>query len=111
MGAHNALMELENVRIKKNMRNNVNRAANCDNANVDKTMDAAQRQIEAIEAIERGLGLRKLPAHLRSMAQVRVEHPDSPLKELGEYFNPPISKSAVNNRLRKLMEIARDMHI
>ena len=68
MGAHNALMELENVRIKKNMRNNVNRAANCDNANVDKTMDAAQRQIEAIEAIERGMGLKKLPVHLRRMA-------------------------------------------
>ena len=110
MGAHNALMDLENVRIKKNMRNNVNRAANCDNANVDKTMDAAQRQIEAIEAIERGMGLKKLPVHLRRMAEVRVEHPDSPLKELGEYFDPPISKSAVNNRLRKLMEIARDMH-
>ena len=110
MGAHSALMELENVRIKKNVRNNVNRAANCDNANVDKTMDAAQRQIEAIETIERGVGLNNLPPHLRAMAQVRVEHPDSPLKELGEYFSPSISKSAVNNRLRKLMEIAQDMH-
>ena len=109
MGAHKALLALENVRITKNMRNNVNRAANCDNANVEKTMDAAQRQIEAIELIERNMGFQKLPEHLRQMAEVRVEHPDTPLKELGEYINPPISKSAVNHRLRKLVEIAREM--
>ena len=109
MGAHQALMALENVRITKNVRNNVNRAANCDNANVDKTMDAARRQIEAIEQIEREMGFARLPRHLREMAEIRLENPETPMKELGECFDPPISKSAVNHRLRKLVEIAREM--
>ncbi|MGI5885267.1 MAG: DNA-binding protein WhiA [Candidatus Spyradocola sp.] len=109
MGAHQALMALENVRITKNVRNNVNRAANCDNANVDKTMDAAQRQIQAILEIEKGMGFPRLPRHLREMAEKRLEYPETPMKELGECFDPPISKSAVNHRLRKLVEIAREM--
>lgn len=109
MGAHKALLAIENIRITKDMRNNVNRAANCDNANVDKTMDAAQRQIQAIRIIEEGMGFARLPRHLREMAEKRMEYPETPMKELGECFNPPISKSAVNHRLRKLVEIAREM--
>lgn len=109
MGAHKALLAYENVRITKNVRNNVNRQANCDNANVEKTMDAAQRQIEAIEYIEQHGGFRTLSAPLRQMAETRMEHPDTPLKELGEYITPAISKSAVNHRLRKLVEIAKQM--
>ncbi len=107
MGAHKALLALENVRITKNVRNNVNRAANCDSANVDKAMDAAQRQIEAIQLIEGRGGFRSLSAPLQAMAEARLEHPDLPLKELGESMVPAISKSAVNHRLRKLMEIAQ----
>ena len=109
MGAHKALLAFENVRITKNMRNNVNRQANCDNANVEKTMDAAQRQIDAIEYIEAHGGFSRLTAPLRLMAETRLEHPDTPLKELGEAMTPPLSKSAVNHRLRKLVEIAKQM--
>ncbi len=109
MGAHKALLAFENVRITKNMRNNVNRQANCDNANVEKTMDAAQRQIDAIRYIEEHGGFSRLTAPLRLMAETRLEHPDTPLKELGEAMTPPLSKSAVNHRLRKLVEIAKQM--
>ena len=109
MGAHKALLAFENVRITKNMRNNVNRQANCDNANVEKTMDAAQKQIDAIRYIEENGGFRSLTTPLRLMAEARMEHPDTPLKELGEVMIPPISKSAVNHRLRKLVEIAAQM--
>ena len=86
-------MALENVRITKNVRNNVNRAANCDNANVDKTMDAARRQIEAIEQIEREMGFARLPRHLREMAEIRLENPETPMKELGECFDPPSARA------------------
>ena len=110
IGAHQALMALENVRITKNVRNNVNRAANCDSANVDKTMDASRRQIEANREIEEGMGLSRLPRHLREMAEKRLEVHETPMKELGECFSPPISKSAVNHRLRRLVEIAQEMH-
>lgn len=109
MGAHKALFAIEDVRIKKNMRNNVNRATNCDSANVDKTMNASQRQIDAIRIIEENMGFAKLPRHLRQMAEKRMEYPETPMKELGECFIPPISKSAVNHRLRKLIEIAQEM--
>lgn len=109
MGAHKALLAFENVRITKNMRNNVNRQANCDNANVEKTMDAAQKQIDAIRYIEDHGGFRTLTTPLRLMAEARMEHPDTPLKELGEMMTPSLSKSAVNHRLRKLVEIAAQM--
>ena len=109
MGAHKALLAFENVRITKNMRNNVNRQANCDNANVEKTMDAAQKQIDAIRYIEDNGGFRTLTTPLRLMAEARMEHPDTPLKELGEMMTPALSKSAVNHRLRKLVEIAAKM--
>ena len=111
MGAHKALLAFENIRITKDVRNNVNRAANCDSANLDKTMTAAQKQIEAIRLIEEKGAFSRMPRSLREIAEKRMDNPDMPLKELGEAFDPPISKSAVNHRLRKLMEFAAQWQI
>ena len=104
--AHVALMKLENLRILKEMRNSINRRVNCEAANITKTVNAATRQIEDIEYLRDYYGLQKLPEGLRQMAEVRLEHPDAPLKELGEYLDPPVGKSGVNHRLRKLSELA-----
>ena len=106
MEAHVALMKLENLRILKEMRNSINRQVNCEAANITKTVNAATRQIEDIELIKEQYGFQKLPEPLRQMAEVRLEHPDAPLKELGEYPDPPVGKSGVNHRLRKLSELA-----
>lgn len=104
--AHCALMNLENLRILKEMRNSINRRVNCEAANITKTVNAASRQIEDIELIKDRYGLMNLPEGLRQMAEVRLENPDAPLKELGECLSPPVGKSGVNHRLRKLSELA-----
>ena len=109
MGAHEALMNLANVRIVKEMRNSVNRQVNCETANISKTVNAAVRQIEDIVYIRDHMGLESLPDHLREMALLRLKYPDVPLKELGSYLNPPVGKSGVNHRLRKLSKIAEEM--
>lgn len=108
MSAHLALMELENLRIMKDVRNTVNRRVNCDTANIQKMLSAAQRQVKDITYLKEHLGLQTLPDSLRQMAEVRLENPDMPLKDLGEMMNPPIGKSGVNHRLRKLSEMAED---
>lgn len=107
MEAHRALMDLENLRILKEVRNSVNRRVNCEAANITKTVNAASRQVEDILFIKEHYGLKKLPENLQEMAQVRLENPDAALKELGELLDPPVGKSGVNHRLRKLAEIAR----
>ncbi len=104
--AHVSLMKLENMRILKEMRNSINRKVNCETANITKTVNAATRQVEDIEYIRDYYGFSKLSDNLREMAEIRLEHPDSPLKELGGYLNPPVGKSGVNHRLRKLSELA-----
>lgn len=109
--AHVALMELENLRILKEMRNSINRRVNCETANITKTVEAASRQIGDIEYIRDHYGLMNLPEGLRQMAEVRLEHPDAPLKELGELMTPPIGKSGVNHRLRKLGELAESIRM
>ena len=101
-----SLMNLENLRILKEMRNSVNRRVNCETANIAKTVSAAARQVEDIEYLRVHYGFQNLPENLRRMAEVRLENPDAPLKELGECFDPPIGKSGVNHRLRKLSELA-----
>lgn len=105
-GAPVSLMNLENLRILKEMRNSVNRRVNCETANIAKTVTAAARQAEDIEYLRLHYGFEHLPESLREMARIRLENPDVPLKELGEYFTPPIGKSGVNHRLRKLGELA-----
>ncbi|MBQ7774643.1 MAG: DNA-binding protein WhiA [Lachnospiraceae bacterium] len=106
MEAHKALMNLENLRIIKEVRNSVNRRVNCEAANISKTVNAASRQIEDILLLKERYGLENLPENLREMAQVRLEYPEAPLKELGELLEPPVGKSGVNHRLRKLSEMA-----
>jgi hypothetical protein len=102
IGAHTALMSLENVRILKEMRNNVNRLVNCETANLDKTVNASVRQIENIRLIKDKLGFENLPDNLREIAELRLTHKDLNLKELGELLNPVLGKSGVNHRLRKI---------
>ncbi len=106
MGAHVSLMNLENLRILKEMRNSINRRVNCETANITKTVNAASRQIEDILYLREHYGLQKLSPGLREMAEVRLEYPDAPLKELGAHLDPPVGKSGVNHRLRKLSELA-----
>ncbi len=106
LGASRSLMEFENVRILKEMRGSVNRRVNCETANINKTVDASLRQIEDIRLIEEKKGLSELPKSLREIAELRLQYPDANLTELGSCFTPPIGKSGVNHRLRKLREIA-----
>lgn len=106
MGAHVSLMNLENLRIEKEMRNSINRQVNCETANITKTVNAASRQLEDIQLIQTHVGLSGLPEHLREIALVRLAHPEGSLQELGGYLSPPVGKSGVNHRLRKLSEIA-----
>nr|WP_300833760.1 DNA-binding protein WhiA [uncultured Acetatifactor sp.] len=101
-----SLMNLENMRILKEMRNSVNRRVNCETANIAKTVTAAARQVEDIEFLRIHYGFQNLPEPLRRMAEIRLEYPDAPLKELGERFDPPLGKSGVNHRLRRLSELA-----
>ncbi|MCI9372426.1 MAG: DNA-binding protein WhiA [Lachnospiraceae bacterium] len=109
IGAHVSLMNLENLRIVKEMRNSINRRVNCEAANITKTVTAASRQIEDILLIKKRCGFENLPDNLRQMAEIRLEYPEAPLKELGEYLEPAVGKSGVNHRLRKLSEIAEHM--
>ena len=106
MEAHISLMDMENVRILKDMRNDINRRVNCETANIKKTVNAARRQIEDIEYIEKTKGLKYLNDSLRELAELRLEEPDANLSELGQMLNPPVSKSGVNHRLRKISSIA-----
>ena len=109
--AHVALMEFENSRVVRDVRNTVNRRVNCETANIAKTVNAAARQVEDILWLQQKYGLENLPDGLRQMAQVRLEHPDAPLKELGTYLDPPVGKSGVNHRLRKLCELADSIRL
>jgi DNA-binding protein WhiA len=106
MEASISMMNFENVRIVKEMRNSVNRSVNCETANIKKTVNAAVRQVEAIEYIEKEVGLSSLPESLQVIAEIRLRHPETPLKELGELLDPPVGKSGVNHRLRRIVEIA-----
>lgn len=105
-GAHNALMRLENVRILKDMRNSVNRIVNCETANLGKTVNASLRQVENIRYIAENIGFDKLPPSLREIAELRLEYTHASLAELGQILSPPLGKSGVNHRFRKLDLVA-----
>lgn len=109
IGAHNSLLQLENVRIMKEMRNNVNRLVNCETANLSKTVNAAVRQIESIKLIQSEAGLERLPQNLREVAELRLKFPNESLKELGQMLNPPVGKSGINHRLRRIEKIASEL--
>lgn len=109
MEAYVALMNLENVRILKEVRNSINRKVNCETANINKTVNAAVKQVEDIEFLRDRVGFDNLPENLREMAFLRLEYPEATLKELGGYLDPPVGKSGVNHRLRKLSAMAEDL--
>ncbi|MCI8517613.1 MAG: DNA-binding protein WhiA [Hungatella sp.] len=109
MEAPVALMELENIRILKEMRGSVNRQVNCETANINKTVSAAVKQIEDIRYIRETIGLEKLQESLYDIAKLRLERPEATLKELGEALDPPVGKSGVNHRLKKLSILADEL--
>lgn len=111
MGAHRCLMQLETLRVEKEVRNSINRQVNCEAANITKTVNAANKQIEDIKLLQKHYGLSNLPENLRQMAEIRLEHPESSLQELGGFLNPPVGKSGVNHRLRKLSEMAEKIRV
>ncbi|MGN0374560.1 MAG: DNA-binding protein WhiA [Butyrivibrio sp.] len=109
MGAHVSLMDLENVRILKEVRNSINRQVNCETANMGKTIQAAVKQIEDINYIRDKVGLDSLNESLEEIAVLRLQYPDISLKDLGEKLSPPVGKSGVNHRLRKISRIADEI--
>lgn len=109
MEANVALMDLENIRILKEMRNSVNRKVNCETANINKTVNAAVKQIEDIKLIRKTIGFDSLNEGLAQIAELRLQYPESTLKELGLMLAPQVGKSGVNHRLRKLSEIADEL--
>ena len=99
-------MEIMNAKLEKHLRGSVNRRVNCDSANLDKAVDAALEQVEAIERYAHSRGLDSLPDKLRATAELRLSHPELTLSQLAALSDPPVTKSCLNHRLRKLMELA-----
>lgn len=108
IGADNALLQLESVRVIRSMRNQVNRLVNCDTANLEKVVASAQQQLLLIERLERYCDLEKLPPPLREIVTMRRRYPEASMRELGRLCEPPLSKSAVNHRFRKLAALERE---
>ncbi|AZR74784.1 DNA-binding protein WhiA [Anoxybacter fermentans] len=106
IGAHSALLKYEDYRVMKNIKNDVNRRVNCETANLEKTITASMQQLEDIQLIADKYGIDSLPASLQEIARLRIAHPYVSLKELGQLLNPPLSKSGVNGRLRRITKIA-----
>jgi DNA-binding protein WhiA len=109
VGAHRALLRAEDVRVMKSVRNRVNRLVNAETANLVKSTDAAMMQLERIRQLAESRGLDALPPALKELAYLRLEHPDVSLRELGELADPPLSKSAVYHRIRRLEELAAEV--
>ncbi|MCL1788583.1 MAG: DNA-binding protein WhiA [Defluviitaleaceae bacterium] len=109
IGAHKSLLELEEMRVQKNVRNAINRKVNFETANINKTVDAALGQIDAIKYIAQTVGLSHLPKPLKEIAELRLENETLSLTEIGELASPPLGKSGVNHRLRKICKIADNL--
>lgn len=109
-GAHNAALAMENERVIKSVRNDVNRRVNAELANQQKTTDASVEQVIAIHDVVDYFGMEGLPPALQEFIRLRVQHPDATLRELGEYANPPLSKSAVYHRVRRIERLAARAH-
>lgn len=107
IGAPLSAMEIMNAKLEKNLRGSVNRRVNCDAANLDKAVEAAMLQIETIRALQRRERLEDLPQRLQDTAELRLRYPEYTLTQLAEVHTPPLTKSALNHRLRKLMELGR----
>ncbi len=106
IGAHKSMLKMEDVRILKEMRNDVNRQVNCDLANVTKTLRASEEQIENIEYLLMNINPKVLPERVKAVARARLENPELSLKELGESLTPPLSKSTVYRSLKKVTDMA-----
>lgn len=106
IGAPISAMELMNTKLEKDLRNSVNRRVNCDTANVAKTVDAAMDQVKAIREISGSMGLDALPDKLRELARLRLENPEASVSELAELSDPPVTKSCLYHRMRKLLSYA-----
>lgn len=111
IGAHSALLKYEDYRVMKNIRNDVNRRVNCETANLDKTISASMQQLADIELIALNRGIDSLPKSLREIIHLRTAHPYISLKELGQLIDPPLSKSGVNGRLRRIAQIAKKIRL
>jgi DNA-binding protein WhiA len=109
MGASQAVMKFENMRITRQMRGEANRASNCDEHNTERQLTASQEQVEAIKLLAIDQGLFTLPPALREMAELRLSHPEASLEELGQLREPPLSKSGVSGRMRRLMQAAKTL--
>lgn len=109
IGAPVAAMRIMSTKLEKDIRNSVNRRLNCDSANLDKAVEAAQSQGAAIRKLKAAGRLKKLPDKLQETAALRLEYPELSLSELAEVFDPPVTKSCLNHRLRKLMELAESL--
>jgi len=109
IGAHKALLNFENIKVTHEMNNQINRVVNCETANLSKIVNAAVRQIDAINKIKDTIGLGNLPDGLREIAELRIKNPDMGLEELGKLLTPPLGKSGVNHRFKKIEEIAGDI--
>ena len=109
IGAPVAAMHLMSAKLEKDLRNSVNRRLNCDSANLDKAVEAAQEQLEAIRRLRSADLLAKLPDKLKKTAALRLEYPELSLSELAAAFDPPVTKSCLNHRLRKIQELAKTL--
>lgn len=109
MGAVRAMMHFENILAQRSLHESVTRATNCDNNNMIRQLSAAQKQVNAIKEISLNHSLTILPAPLQALARLRLENPDASLEQLGEMLSPPLGKSGVNHRMRKIMEIAASL--
>ena len=108
IGANKAVLTFEEIRVQREMRGKVNRIVNCETANLNKVMNAAIEQIEAIQKLKKNGQFNKLEENLKEIAELRLENPDMPLVELGKLLKNPVGKSGVNYRLKKLMELANE---
>lgn len=109
IGANSAVLKFEDIRVYREMRNNVNRLVNCETANLTKTVGAAVKQIEAIKMIKQKGKLNEMTDNLKEIAELRIQYPEASLVELGEKLNPPIGKSGVNHRLKAIIKIAEEL--
>ena len=109
IGANKAVMNFEDIRVTRDMKNNVNRLVNCETANLNKTINASLNQVNDIKLIQNLKKFEELPEELRVIASLRLEYPEATLKELGEYLEPSLGKSGVNHRMKKIHEIAEEL--
>ena len=108
IGANNAVLKFEDIRVQREMRGKVNRLVNCKSANLNKTLNAAIEQIEAIKRLQENKKFNKLDNNLKEVAKLRLKYPDMPLSELGKKLEIPVGKSGINYRLKKIIEISKE---